>query len=345
MRTLFLLIISGILLSGCDRVYVPRTTVTIRIDTISMANNSIRAIAVDSDDTLWYAGANGTIGSLYGSPEKARSIALQKDSLTPHFRAISVVKDTVFALSIGNPALLYRMDVNGTTLVYSESHDKVFYDAMAFFDEQNGIAMGDPTENCLSIIITRDGGRNWSKINCDRLPTSYEGEAAFAASNTNIAIHGNNAWIVTGGSKARVFQTPDMGETWSVYSTPIIQGKATTGIYTVDFYDENQGIICGGDFTDKFGNSINKALTFDGGKTWEIVAENSLPKYVSCVQYVPDTQGNELIAVSTNGIFFSNDQGRNWTQLSEQGFYTIRFVDRNLAWLAGAEVIAKLTLE
>ncbi len=38
------------------------------------------------------------------------------------------------------------------------------------------------------------------------------------------------------------------------------------------------------------------------GKTWEIVAENMEPNYVSCVQYVPNTQGKEVFAVSTNGI-------------------------------------------
>ena len=44
--------------------------------------------------------------------------------------------------------------------------------------------MGDPTADCISIIITRDGGQTWNKIPCSQLPKSKEGEAAFAASNT-----------------------------------------------------------------------------------------------------------------------------------------------------------------
>jgi len=129
-----------------------------------------------------------------------------------------------------------------------------------------------------------------------------------------------------------------------MYYTPIIQGKSTTGIYSVAFYNEKQGIICGGDYTDKFGGSANKAITNDGGKNWEAVAKNQAPNYVSCVQYVPNTQGKELFAVSTNGIFYSKDKGLNWDKVSDKGFYSIRFASSNTAWLSGNEVIAKMTL-
>jgi hypothetical protein len=43
------------------------------------------------------------------------------------------------------------------------------------------------------------------------LPRTANGEAAFAASNTNIVIKGNNTWIVSGGMKARVFYSADKG--------------------------------------------------------------------------------------------------------------------------------------
>jgi hypothetical protein len=45
----------------------------------------------------------------------------------------------------------------------------------------------------------------------DKLPRTANGEAAFAASNTNIVIKGNNTWIVSGGMKARVFYSADKG--------------------------------------------------------------------------------------------------------------------------------------
>ena len=267
------------------------------------------------------------------------------DTIVPHFRSIAYTKEAVFALSIGNPALLYRYKNDEIELVYKEVHEKVFYDCMKFFDELNGIAIGDPTDECLSVLITRDGGKSWGKMDCKNLPKIVDGEAAFAASNTNIAIVGENAWIVTGGMKARVFHTPDMGLTWNVYETPIIQGKNSTGIYSVDFYSENQGIICGGDYTDMHGNYANKAITNNGGKTWKIVSENTEPKYVSCVQYVPNTQGKEVFAVSENGVFYSKSSGKAWEKVSDDGFHAIRFVNEHTAWVSGDEVIAKISIK
>ena len=70
--------------------------------------------------------------------------------------------------------------------------------------------MGDPTEDCLSIILTKDGGSTWNKIPCDKLPKIYEGEAAFAASNTNIKVLEKTADV----GKQISFQTTDLGKTW-----------------------------------------------------------------------------------------------------------------------------------
>lgn len=341
--TLLLLIIS--LLVACNQSIKPRELVSVTIEEFKLDSTSIRAIEIVNDSTIAYAGSIGDIGIVTTNGVFKDKRAIKTDTIIPHFRALATSNDALFVLNVGNPALLYKYKNNSLEIVYNETHEKVFYDSMQFFDEMNGIAIGDPTNDCLSIIITNDGGKTWNKIGCKDIPKIEEGEAAFAASNTNIAVVRNNAWVVTGGLTARIFHTSDKGLTWNVYKTPIIQGKNTTGIYSVDFYNENQGIICGGDYTDKFGKSANKAITIDGGKTWEVVAENVAPKYVSCVQYVPNTEGKEVFAVSTNGIFYSNNSGRSWMKVSDKGFYSIRFVSKNLAWLSGNEVLAKMIIK
>jgi photosystem II stability/assembly factor-like uncharacterized protein len=333
-----------IFFNSCNLKYKARQTVNVAIEKFNMDSTSIRAIEIVNDSSIVYAGSKGDVGIITSSGKLIGTKKIITDTIIPHFRSLAYTKQGVYVLNIGNPALLYQYKNNTINIVYKEENEKIFYDSMKFFDELNGIAMGDPTENCLSILITRDGGNTWGKIKCENLPKIEEGEAAFAASNTNIAIVGKNAWIVTGCKKARVFQTEDMGLTWNVYNTPIIQGKNTTGIYSVDFYNEKQGIICGGDYLDKFGNSANKAITKDGGKTWEVVAENSEPTYVSCVQYVPETDGKEVFAVSTNGVFYSHNYGEKWAKVSDEGFYTIRLFDKNTAWLSGNNVIAKMII-
>ena len=304
---------------------------------------SVRAIEVIGQN-LAFAGNNGTYG-LYNASNKSWKTNVQKfDSIAPEFRAVASTPNDFFMLSVANPALLYKTGNSGNMeLVYKEENEKVFYDAMAFWNEKEGIAMGDPTENCISIIITRDGGNSWNKIDCQDLPEAAEGEAAFAASNSNIAIQGDNAWILTGGIKSRILHTGDKGKSWEVYGTPLLQGESTTGGYSMDFNDAERGVIIGGDYTNPEGNSGNKAITEDGGKTWKLIAEGKNPGYKSSVRFVPDSDGQGIVAIGFTGIEYSADFGNSWKKLSDEGFYTIRFLSDTTAYAAGKGRIAKLS--
>ncbi|AVR46687.1 oxidoreductase [Christiangramia fulva] len=303
---------------------------------------SIRAIEIIGNN-LVFAANHGTYG-LYNSQRDTVKTSTQtfQDSL-PEFRAVASTGTDFFMLSAGNPALLYKTGDNGQMqLVYKEVGEKVFYDAMAFWNNKEGIAMGDPTDDCISIIITRNGGNSWQKLDCSQLPEAAEGEAAFAASNSNIAIQGDETWILTGGKKSRVLYSPDKGKNWKLFETPLIQGEATTGGYSMDFYDENRGIIIGGDYTNPEANEANKAMTSDGGKTWKLVAKGQEPGYKSSVRYVPDSDAKEIVAVGFSGIDYSHDGGVTWKKLSDEGFYTIRFLNDSTAYAAGRGRMAKL---
>jgi photosystem II stability/assembly factor-like uncharacterized protein len=305
---------------------------------------SIRAIDILNDGNLAFAANNGTFGLFNPLKSSWMTSKQEFDSLNLQFRSVSHTTGDFFMLSVENPALLYKTgDAGRMQLVYKEDHDKVFYDAIDFWNNQEGIAIGDPTEDCMSIIITRDGGNTWHKLSCDSLPKTKEGEAAFAASDTNIAIVGDHTWVATGGKASRVMYSPDKGKTWEVYDTPIIQGLETTGIYSIDFYDEQNGFAIGGDYTKPDDNTANKIQTNDGGKTWELVTQNENPGYRSCVQYIPNREGKELVAIGFNGIDYSNDSGTSWKHLSDEGFYTIRFLNDSVAYVAGKGRISKLT--
>jgi len=302
---------------------------------------------VVNDTTVWFAGNNGKFGRIINSEIEMDSLIYKGNTI--NFRSIAYNGKHIFILSVESPALLYKIDpftskIIPPEMVYQEQHKKVFYDALAFFDAQRGIAMGDPTEDCLSVILTSDGGNTWQKTDCKNLPEIIEGEAAFAASNTNIAIYKKNVWLVTGGKKARVFYSKNAGKKWDVYNTPIVQGGKMTGIFSVDFDNRNNGIIMGGNWEDKSNTKATKALTKDGGKTWTLIDNNSIPGYISCVKYVPDTNGNKLVAVSSEGIYYSNNGGVKWEKLSDDGFYSIAFIDKNSAWLSGHEKIARMQL-
>lgn len=331
---------------SCKNEYQPRTIENFTIQEFKIDSASIRAIAAVDKNTLYFAGSNGKVGFTKNAGNTWTINTIRKDSISPNFRSIAKTKEALFALSIGNPALLYKIENDIPKVVYTETHEKVFYDCLQFFENGiDGIAVGDPTEDCPSIIMTNDGGNTWKKIPCENLPKFEQGEAFFAASNTNIKILNNTIWIGSGGKNARILKSEDRGKTWTIQNTPIIHGNGPQGIYSVDFYDENNGIIFGGDYSKTEANFKNKAITKDGGKTWTTVSDNSLPGYKSCVQYVPNTDGKEVFAVGKTGISFSNDGGITWKDISTESFYTIAFIDKNSAWLAGNNRIAKLSID
>ncbi|MEZ4796274.1 MAG: oxidoreductase [Flavobacteriaceae bacterium] len=349
---LILLFVFLLILVSCGRKesgFVPRTFKKVEIEALlqdSLLN--VRAIEVDMNYALSFAASNGIIGGNYFQNEEVIGIrdTIRNDSVFMNFRSLASPSNNYgFLLSIGSPAQLYKVSIDSIYLVYKEEHEKAFYDSMDFWNDQEGIAIGDPTEDCMSIIITRDGGNTWSKLSCDNLPKTKAGEAAFAASDTNIAIVGDHTWVATGGNVSRVLYSPDKGNTWEVYDTPIIQGTETTGMYSIDFYDALNGFAIGGDYTKPEDNSSNKIRTKDGGKTWEVVGVNQEPGYRSCVQYIPNREGKELVVVGFNGIDYSNDAGSTWKHLSNEGFYSIRFLNDSVAYAAGKGRISKLTFK
>jgi len=335
----------GLFLFSCKSTYQPRDIDKISIQEFKIDSTSIRAIQTIDSETLYFAGSNGKIGFTNDAGRNwfTHQIVYQ-DTIIPNFRSIAHNGKDVFALSIENPALLYKITNNEPHLVYSENHAKVFYDSMLFLDEKNGIAMGDPTEDCLSIILTEDAGKSWQKVSCDYIPKAIDEEAAFAASNTNLTSIGNTIWMASGGNASRVYKSSDKGKTWRVYDTPVIQGSESQGIYSVDFYDENRGIIIGGDYLKPLDNLKNKAITNDGGRTWQLVADGKEPDYKSCVQYMPNSSGRVIIALGKTGISYSNDAGLTWKKISDKAYYTIQFVNKHTAWLAGNNKIGKMII-
>jgi len=316
----------------------------VKIETIYEDSISIRAIEI-IDKSLAYAGNNGVFGNIDINSGKIMESVQKYDTILPEFRAVAHTSSDFFMLSVANPALLYKTGDDGKMeLVYTEADEAVFYDAMTFWNDKEGIAMGDSLDGCLSIIITRDGGNTWNKIPCSDLPEGIDGEGAFAASNTNIAVAGDKTWIAT--TSSRIYFSADKGKTWEIQETPIVKDEPTQGIYSIDFYDENLGVAIGGDYLKPEANTANKAVTEDGGKTWQLIADGQNPQYKSCIQFVPNSKGNGLVALGFTGISYSGDRGATWQPLSDDtSFFTLRFLNDSVAYAAGKNRIARLVFK
>ncbi len=314
-----------------------------KAQTVVLEKTSIRAIHVQND-TLWFAGSAGKMGWInFERNEKA----IYKNQFTEaELRSASFYNTTFYVLNVANPAQIVGLSNLGVQKnYYSENNEKVFYDSMYIDAKGFGVAIGDPTSNCLSVLVTTNGGAEWQQIPCGQLPEVMEGEAAFAASNTNVKLIDNTIFIVSGGKKSRLFKSIDKGKTWNVFDTPIIQGKQMTGAFSMDFYDSKVGMLVGGNYEDQQNNEANKAITFDGGKTWKLVANKEDFGYASCVQFVPRKKGKELFVCGTSGVYFSKDFGVTWKKiLDDNDYYTLRIKDSKTLFLAGKNKVTKLTL-
>ncbi|RXR19047.1 oxidoreductase [Flavobacterium amnicola] len=319
----------------------------IEIDTLLNQKMSSRALLVDGNK-VWFGATGNKFGFVNLTTKEHKIIEVGNVDLKIDFRSIAQTPNAVFVASVANPGLIYKIDkdLGKIELVYEEKHEKVFYDSMLFMNDNEGIVIGDPTENCPSIVITNNGGDTWRKLSCSNLPNFDEGEAFFAASNTNIMYRNNTLIMVSGGKKSRVYTSKDKGKTWQTFETPIVQGSAMTGAFTADFYNERIGIIAGGDYEKPQQNNTNKAITKDGGKTWQLMAENQGFGYASCIQFVPKSKGKCLLEMGANGIFYSNDSAKSWTQLApDKDFIAFRFVDEKTVVASGKNRIVSIHLK
>jgi photosystem II stability/assembly factor-like uncharacterized protein len=69
------------------------------------------------------------------------------------------------------------------------------------------------------------------------------------------------------------------------------------------------------------------------------------PGYRSCVQYFPNSKGKKILVVGYKGIDYSNDYGNTWRNLSDESYYTFRFLNDSVAFAAGKGKISKFVFK
>jgi photosystem II stability/assembly factor-like uncharacterized protein len=250
---------------------------------ISHTTESLRGVSAVSRAIAWASGTHGTYlrttdAGVTWTPSQV------PDAASLDFRAVVAFDaNEAFLMSAGpgSQSRIYHTSDAGQhwQLQFTQSNPKGFFDSMVFWDRTHGVVLGDPISNDSQSaepgkpkfeILMTDDGQTWRPIPPSQLPPAEEGEGAFAASNSCIAIHDPNIWFATGGKTARVFHSPDRGQTWQVFDTPILHGPDSAGIFSIAFRDAQHGVIAGGDYKRPNDDGPNLAFTEDGGKTWTL---------------------------------------------------------------------------
>lgn len=312
--------------------WVPQTAVTAA---------SLRGLHAVSRDVVWASGTHGTVLRSINRGHTWRT-AVVPGAESLDLRDIHAFdENAAVVLSAGEPGKVFRTIDGGRTWTetYSNATPGVFFDAMAFWNERDGIAFSDPIDGRLLIITTRDGGQSWQAVPRFGVPASPQGEAGFAASGTCLVVQPcGRVWIGLGGPAARVFRSTNGGRSWRATPTLIAHGSASRGVFSIAFRDALHGVAVGGDYQGPDSDTAIAATTSDGGETWQGVTVDGPTGYRSAVAYLPNAPTPTLIAVGTNGSDISIDDGRTWKRFGRIGYNSVSISpDGTAVWAAGAD--------
>jgi photosystem II stability/assembly factor-like uncharacterized protein len=298
-----------------------------------------RGLSAVSAQVAWVSGYTATNGVVLRTTDGGatwQSVG-PPDAAGLQFRDIEAFDaNHAVILSIGNNPTDFRVYATSDggahwTQTFTNADPNAFYDCMAFFDPQHGLAVSDPTNGKFQIISTSDGGMSWQLVPQAGMPPALPGEAGFAASGECLTTQGHHAWFGSGGgAQSRVFSSKDGGKTWQVSTTPIPSGP-TSGINGIAFHDAKHGIAVGGDFAAPTASPNAVAITSDGGRTWRLAAK-APSEYRSGVDWLRD---HIAIDVGLSGSDYSTDGGNTWTTFDKGSFDTVDCV-HTTCWASGA---------
>lgn len=298
--------------------------------------SSFRGLSVVDNNILWVSGSNGTIGKSIDGGQTWKWMIVKGFEKTD-FRDIEAFdKKTAIIMGVAEPSYILRTDDAGETwnVVFKDTANGMFLDAMEFWNDQSGIVIGDPINNRFFIGRTFDGGKTWRRIPEQNEPIADSGEACFASSGTNIRkLNKEEAVFISGGFTSNIFIRNKK------INLPILQGKESTGANSIAIKNSKTMIVVGGDFTTKDATDKNCAFTKDGGNTW-FTPKIPPSGYRSCVEYL---HKNEWITCGLNGVDISIDNGDNWKPISKESFHVCRKAKKGKAvYFAGNGKIGKL---
>ncbi len=297
---------------------------------------SFRSIHAINKKVVWAGGSKGTV--LRTTNAGATWQVLKVNGAEKlDFRDIYGVNEKVaYIMSAGlaeeGAAKVFKTTDGGNSWkVVLEYKDKgVFFDSMDFWNEKEGILIGDPIDDKPFILRTLDAGNTWQRINKEKLPPVLEGEASFASSGTCVAVQANGkAWLNT---QSRIFFTADKGETWQVYKTPFKQGQ-TSGIFGLHFWNENQGIAVGGDYKNDKEKVENVAITQDAGKTWKFLVSAQPDGLKESGWMLPN---KSLLLVGTSGTSLLTEDETTWKAIDNESFHSISCF-KDACWAIGGK--------
>lgn len=216
-----------------------------------------------------------------------------------------------------------------------------FQNVVHFFDENNGLVQGDPTNvgpiYDYEIYYTTNGGATWSRVPAGAIDNAA-GSSEYGYNAGNVGA-GNLFWFVTNNGKLYRTTASTMDDATGAFqrlNTPITDFGGTASNGRVHFTDLN-GTLEGatGILIATVGGVTSRYTTTNGGTTWSAASTYTSP-YTN-VDFIPNTTmlvGNA--GAPTYGTAYSSDLGVTWTPIDTGVQRTaIAFLNGSTGWAGG----------
>jgi hypothetical protein len=299
---------------------------------------SLRGLSLPTQNVIWASGSKGTVVKSVNGGQDFEWLQV-KGYENRDFRSIHAWDQTeAVIVAIASPAVILKTTDGGNNwnLVTEILDSNMFLDAIHFKDDLNGWIVGDPINNNIFLLNTKDKGNSWQEV-----PVSYfketviPGEAFFASSSTNMTHSKDALFMVSGGMSSRLWVN---GIPTNI---PMLQGTKSTGANSIAIApDASKLVIVGGDFmkdTLRKNNYLllQKKSNKKNEVQWQQANTAQIPNgYRSCVEFIDN---NIVITCGTSGVDISKNGGQNWNFISNQSFHVVQHQPgKQAAFFAGA---------
>ena len=309
------------------------------------ASRGINFLDAVDENTAWAVGYDGSGGGVYetlftttadgGSSWYASKIIIDEGYALGNICGLDGNTAWAAVFSTGEQdenCGIYKTTDGGESWTHQFEGPYSFANNVWFFDENDGVALGDQADDYFEIWTSDDGGDSWTRVpeedfsGHEVVPGEYGWTGCMEAVGDNTIVFGTHA------PEGYAFISQDRGHTWFGSFTGCEGSGLNPGVNALAFKDSNHGLAAHDN-----GATLDLYTTSDGGVNWEEITPTGTP-YASGLSYVPGTDNKYIStggAEGYSGASYSLDGGQNWMEFTEvTGIQLLScdFIDGGIGW-------------